>query len=59
MYSMSGDTMPKEFSIDLSQFMIDMKRTVSSKKAECGESLDEGKKSMSYEVYKKLCGLLF
>ena len=59
MYSMSVDTMPKEFSIDFSQFMIGMKRTVSSKEDESGESLDEGKKSMSYEVYKKLCGLLF
>ena len=39
--------------------MSGMKRTVASQKAESGESLDEGKKSMIYEVYKKLCGLLF
>ena len=36
-----------------------MKRTVSYQKAESGEILDEGKKSMGYEVYKKLCKLLF
>ena len=51
--------MPKEFNIELSKLMIGMKRTVASQKAESGESLDEGKKSMSYEVYKKLCELLF
>ena len=39
--------------------MSGMKRTVASQKDESGESLDEGKKSMSYEVYKKLCELLF
>ena len=30
-----------------------------SQKAEIGEGLDDGKKSMSYEVYKKLHKLLF
>ena len=59
MYCMSGDTMPKEFNIEISQFMSGMNRTVSSKTAESGESLDEGKKLMSYEVYKKLCEFLF
>ena len=39
--------------------MSGMKRTVASQKDESGESLDEGKKLMSYEVYKKLCELLF
>ena len=39
--------------------MSGMKRTVASKKAESGESLNKGKKLMSYEVYKKLCGFLF
>ena len=36
-----------------------MKRTVASQKDESVKSLDEGKKSMIYEVYKKLCELLF
>ena len=51
--------MPEEFKIELSQFMSVMNRTVVSKTAESGESLDEGKKLMSYEVYKKLWELLF
>ena len=50
MHCMSGETMPEEFKIELSQFMSGMKRTVAPKKAESGESLDEGKKLMSYEV---------
>ena len=36
-----------------------MKRTVASQKAEIGEILDEGKKLISCEVYKKLCELIF
>ena len=39
--------------------MSEMKRTVDSQKAESGEILYKGKKSMSYEEYKKLCELLF
>ena len=46
--------MLKEFNIELSQFMGRMKRTVASQKSESGESLDEGKKSMNYDVYKKI-----
>ena len=59
MYCMSGDTMPEEFKIELSQFMSEMNRMVASKTDESGESLNEGKKLMRYEVYKKLWGLLF
>ena len=44
---------------ELSQFMSGMNRTVASKTAESGESLDEGKKLMSCEVYKKLWEFLF
>ena len=58
-YCMSGDTMLEELKIELSQFMSVMNRTVASKTAESGEILDEGKKLMSYEVYKKLLVLLF
>ena len=47
---MSGYTVPKEFRIELPQFMSGMKRTVASQKAESEKSLDEGKKLMSYEV---------
>ena len=51
--------MSEEFKIDISQFMSGSNRTVASQKAESGELLDEGKKLMSCEVYKKLCGSLF
>ena len=54
MYRMSRETIPEEFNIELSQFMSGMKRTVAPQKAQSGEILDKGKKSMSYEVYKKL-----
>ena len=59
MYCMSGETMPKKFKIEISQFMSGMERTVASKRSKSGESLDEGKKLMSYEVYKKFCEFQF
>ena len=59
MYCMSCETIPEEFKIELSQFMSGMNRTVASKTDESGEILDEGKKLMSYEVYKKLWEFLF
>ena len=59
MYCMGRETIPVEFKIELSQFMSGMKRIVASQKSESEEILDEGKKSMIYEVYKELCELLF
>ena len=59
MYRISGEIMPEELKIELSQFMSGMKRTVASQKADSGESLDERRKLMSYEVYKKLCEFIF
>ena len=59
MYHISGGKVTKELKIELYQFMSGTKRTVASQNAESGESLDEGKKLMSYEVYKKLWYLLF
>ena len=59
LYRMGGEKMGPEFQTELSQFMSGMKRTVAKEKAESGTSLDEGKKSMSYEAYKKLCELLY
>ena len=38
MYHMSGETIPKEFNIDISQFINGMKRTVASQMSESGES---------------------
>ena len=59
MYHMSVETTTKEFKVELSQFMSGMKRMAAFQNDESGEILDEGKKSMSYEVYKKLWELLF
>ena len=59
MYRMSGETMPEEFKIEISQFISGMKRTIASQKAYSGESLDEGKKLRSCWVYKKLCEIIF
>ena len=59
MYCMSGETIPEDFKIDLYQLMSGMKRAVVSQKAESGEILIEGKKLMSYEVYKKIFKLIF
>ena len=36
-----------------------MKRTVATQNAQSGVSLDEGKNSMSYELYTNLCELLY
>ena len=51
--------MTEDFKIELYHFMSGTNRTVASKFAESGESLDEGKKLMSYEVNKKLWELIF
>jgi len=51
--------MSDNFKKNMNQFLSGMKRTVAKAKAESGESLDEGKKYMSFEVYSKLCDLLF
>ena len=51
---MSGEKIPEEFNTKFSQFMSGTKRTFASQKSEIGEILYGGKKSMIYEVYKKL-----
>ena len=57
-YCMVGETISEEFRLDLSLLINRMKRKVAYQEAKSGESLDEGKRLMSYEVYKKLCELL-
>ena len=59
MYHMSGKKIPKEFNNKISQFVSGMKRTVAPQNSESGESLDEEKKSMSYEVHKNLYKFIF
>ena len=39
--------------------MSGLKRTVAKVKADSGRSLDEGKKGMKFDVYKKLCEIMF
>ena len=51
--------MDREFKKELSQFMVGMKRFVASNKRESVASLDEGKKAISFEVYKILCEELY
>ena len=58
MYRMSGDEMNDEFRKDMGQFISGMKRLVTKSKLDEGASLDEGKKPMSFDVYKTMCDLL-
>ena len=46
--------MDGEFKKEPSQLMSGMKRVLAANKRESGASLDEGKKAMSFEVYKRL-----
>ena len=39
--------------------MSGLKRTITQAKSESGQSLDEGKKGMKFEVYKKMCEIMF
>ena len=55
LYRSSGTKMDEEFSSNLKIFMAGMKRTVTNKKIERGESVVEGKKKMSFEVYELMC----
>ena len=59
LYRMSGETMSEEYEKDLSQLMSGLKRTVAAEKGVSGRDLDEGKKGMSFEVYKRMCEILF
>ena len=44
---------------ELHQFMSGMKIFVAANKREYGASLDEGKRAMSFEVFKRLCEELY
>ena len=58
MYRASGNDMDKGFKKELSKFISGMKRVISPNKRQDGISIKEGKKSMSFYVYKKLCDVL-
>eukprot|EP00957_Ditylum_brightwellii_P192006 14616942-Ditylum_brightwellii.AAC.1 len=56
---MAGVDTEDDFKKDIAQFLGGMKRTVIKAKIESEESLDKGKKPMLFEVYNRLCKLLF
>ena len=58
MYHASGKDMDKVFKKELSQFMSGMKRLIASNKRQDGISIEEGKKAMSFDVYKTLCDII-
>lgn len=59
LYRRSGETMCDIMQKDLKQFMGGIKRTVVREKRATGQSLDEGKKPMTFAVYKKMCEILY
>ena len=50
--------MDENYKKSLSEFLSGMKRTVAQARLDNGESLDEGKKPMNFEVYQQMCILL-
>eukprot|EP00957_Ditylum_brightwellii_P105610 8051776-Ditylum_brightwellii.AAC.1 len=48
-YRMSGRVMKKEFQKNMGQFLSGMKRTAAKEKAQSGQSLNKGKKYMTFE----------
>ena len=44
---------------DLSHFMVGLNRTISSEKVETGGTLDEGKRLMTFDVYNKMCEIMY
>ena len=58
MYCVGGKDMDQEFKKELSQFMTVRKRVISSNKSQSGISINEGKKAVHFDVYKKICNLL-
>lgn len=59
LYRCSNKTMCPEMEKKLKRFMSGMKRTVAKEKRDAGESLDEGKRPMSLEVYDQMCKILY
>ena len=59
LYRMSGQVMSAEMTKDLAHFMAGLKRTITSEKVQRGETLDEGKRIMTFEVYNKMCEIMY
>ena len=58
-YRMIGKMMYEGFKKDPDQSMLGTKIVVAANKREPGASLDEGKRAMTFEVYKRLCEELY
>jgi hypothetical protein len=56
---MSGQVMNTELQRKISVLMSGMKTTVASEKVARGESLDVGKRSMSFAAYSTMCDLMY
>ena len=50
--------MDQGFKKELSQFISETKRVIASNKRQYGISLEEGKKAIIFDVYKRLCDVL-
>jgi len=55
LHKVAGYETPDDFKRDMSQFNRGIKRQVAEEKQASGMSLEEGKKAMSFDVYKLMC----
>ena len=55
LHKITGHDIPHDFTRFINQFNRGMKRKVTEEKMSLGRSLEEGKKGMSFEVYKLMC----
>ena len=59
LFNASGHKMEGSLSKELNTFMRGLKKIIAKEKAQSGVSLEEGKKPMSFAVYKLMCQKLF
>jgi hypothetical protein len=59
MYRMSNQVINTELQRQISVLISGMKRTIASEKVGRGESLKEGKRTMSFAIYSTMCDLMY
>ena len=59
LFRMSGQEMSSTMMKKMSQFMSGIQRTIVNDKITRGESLNEGKRPMSFSVYENMCKILY
>jgi len=59
LYRQCSEKFDDDYDRDLSQFMSGLKHRIALSRAASGRSLEQGKKGMTYEVYKAMCEILF